>query len=220
MLWKGLFTTINMSFIGLFLSGAVLFLNSLMLLGKAEAKSVGIFNIFIGTVQMVIPFYLIVVSDQTNWDIYNNAPIFLFGLTYLYVGITLIKGLEGNGLGWFCLWVAIVAVFYTVTSIIYFNDVVSALTWGMWAFLWFLFFLSNALNKKIEQYIGIVAFVQSWVTLTVPALLYFIGIWNTPIVYQIWICVLILAIFYFVISLFGLKLLIKKENSGQQIQII
>lgn len=73
-----------MSFVGLFLSGAVLFLNSLMLLGKAEAKSVGIFNIFVGILQMIIPFYLIVHSNQGNWELYNNAAIFLFGLTYLY----------------------------------------------------------------------------------------------------------------------------------------
>lgn len=191
-----------MGFVGLFLSGAVLFLNSLMLLGKAEAKSVGVFNIFVGTLQMIIPFYLIVVSEQTNWDMYNNAPIFLFGLTYLYVGITLLKNLEGNGLGWFSLWVAIIAGLYMVTAFVHFHDVVNGLTWGMWAFLWFLFFLSNSLNKKIDQYIGIVAFVQSWVTLTIPAMLYFLGVWNTPVVTKIWSLVLILSILSFIGALF------------------
>jgi putative amide transporter protein len=209
-----------MSFVGLFLSGAVLFLNSIMLLGKAEAKSVGIFNIFVGIIQVIIPFYLIVVSSQNNWDLYNNAAIFLFGLTYLYVGVTLLKGLEGNGLGWFSLWVALIAVFYTLISIIHFHDVVNALTWGMWAFLWFLFFLSNALKKKIDTYIGIVAFVQSWVTLTIPALLYFSGVWNTQLVYQIWTYVLILAFVFFAISLIRMKFSFKKENSGQEIQVI
>jgi putative amide transporter protein len=209
-----------MGSVGLFLSGAVLFLNSLMLLGKADAKSVGIFNIFIGTFQMIIPFYLIVVSGNDHWELFNNASIFLFGLTYLYVGFTLLKGLEGSGLGWFSLWVAVIGIVYTLASVIHFHNVVNALTWGMWVFLWFLFFLSNALNKKIDQYIGIVAFVQSWVTLTIPALLYFLGVWNTQIVYQIWICVLILAIFYFVVSFFKLKVSYKKENSGQTIELI
>lgn len=209
-----------MSFVGLFLSGAVLFLNSIVLLGKAEAKSVGIFNIFVGIIQVIIPFYLIVVSSQSNWDLYNNAAIFLFGLTYLYVGVISLKGLEGNGLGWFSLWVAIIAAVYTLTSIIHFHDVVNALTWGMWAFLWFLFFLSNALKKNIDTYIGMVAFVQSWVTLTIPALLYFLGVWNTQSVYQIWTYVLILAIVYFVVSLFKMKFLFKKENSGKEFQVI
>jgi putative amide transporter protein len=209
-----------MGFVGLFLSGAVLFLNSLMLLGKADAKSVGIFNLFIGTIQMIIPFYLIVVSSQDHWDLYNNASIFLFGLTYLYVGVTLWKGLDGSGLGWFSLWVTIIGIVYTFISVIHFHDVVNALTWGMWAFLWLLFFLSNALNKKIDHYIGMVAFVQSWVTLTIPALLYFLGVWNTHFVNQIWTCVLILAIVYFVVSFFRLKFSFKKDNSGQEIQVI
>jgi uncharacterized membrane protein len=207
-----------MSFVGLFLSGAVLFLNSLMSFGKADAKSVGIFNILVGTIQIIIPFYLLTVSGQDNWQHYNIASIFLFGLTYLYMGITVLKGLDSNGLGWFSLWVAIVAVVYTVTSIIQFHDVVNALTWGLWAFLWFLFFLSNALRKKINHYVGIVAFVLSWVTLTIPSLLYFIGVWNTPVVYQIWTYVLILAIFYFAVSLFKWKFPLKKGNGGKEIQ--
>ncbi|MBT2701476.1 AmiS/UreI family transporter [Bacillus sp. ISL-40] len=209
-----------MSFVGLFLSGAVLFLNSLMLLGKAEAKSVGVFNIFIGIIQIIIPSYLMFVSGQNNWELYNVASIFLFGLTYLYVGVTVLKGLDGSGLGWFSLWVAIIAVVYTLTSIIHFHDVVNALTWGMWALLWFLFFLSNALKKKIDTYIGIVAFVQSWVTLTIPALLYFLGVWDTRFVSQIWTLVLILAIVYFVVSLFKMKFSFKKEKSGQEVQVI
>jgi uncharacterized membrane protein len=209
-----------MSFVGLFLSGAVLFLNSLMLLGKAEAKSVGVFNIFVGIIQIIIPSYLMIVSGQNNWELYNVASIFLFGLTYLYVGVTVLKGLDGSGLGWFSLWVAIIAVVYTLTSIIHFHDVVNALTWGMWALLWFLFFLSNALKKKIDTYIGIVAFVQSWVTLTIPALLYFLGVWNTRFVSQIWTLVLILAIVYFVVSLFTMKFSFKKEKSGQEVQVI
>lgn len=208
-----------MGFVGLFLSGAVLFLNSLMLLGKADGKSVGIFNIFIGTIQIIIPFYLMVGSGQDHWELYNDASIFLFGLTYLYVGFTLWKGLEGSGLGWFSLWVAVIGIVYTITSFIHFHNVVNALTWGMWAFLWFLFFLSNALNKKIDHYIGRVAFVQSWVTLTMPALLYFLGVWSTKIVNQIWTCVLILAIVYFVVSFFKLKFSYKKEKSSQAIHV-
>ena len=200
-----------MSFVGLFLSGAVLFLNSLMLLGKAEAKSVGIFNIFVGTIQIIIPTYLMVGAGQNNWDLYNVASIFLFGLTYLYVGITVLRGLDGSGLGWFSLWVAIIGVVYTFVSLIHFNNVVNTITWGMWAFLWFLFFLSNALNKKIDHYIGLVAFVQSWVTLTIPALLYFIGVWDTPLINQIWFYVLIISIFSFILGLFKFKVSFKKH---------
>ena len=209
-----------MSFVGLFLSGAVLFLNGLMLLGKAEAKAVGYFNLFVGVIQIINPFYLIMTSSQGNWDLYNNAAIFLFGLTYLYVGVTFVKGLEGNGLGWFSLWVSIIAVVYTIISFVHFHDVVNALIWGLWAFLWLLFFLTGSLNKKIDGYVGMVAIVLSWVTLTIPAMLYFLGVWNTPGVQQIWTYVLILAIVFFVVSLFRPKFSFTKEKSGQEIQTI
>lgn len=209
-----------MGYVGLFLSGAVLFLNSMMLLGKAEAKSVGVLNIFVGIIQIFIPSYLLIVSSQTNWDLYHNAAIFLFGLTYLYVGVISLKGLEGNGLGWFSLWVAIVAVVYAMTSIIHFNDVVNALTWAMWAFLWFLFYLSNALKKNIDSYIGIVAFIQSWVTLTIPAMLYFLGIWNSPTTIQIWTYVLLLGFVAFAVSFVRMKFPFKKDNSSKEVQVV
>ncbi|CAG9613566.1 hypothetical protein BACCIP111899_02781 [Bacillus rhizoplanae] len=191
--------------VGLLLSGAALFLNSLVMLGKAEEKSVGVFNLFVGVLQIIIPFYLIVVSDQSNWTVYLYAATFLFGLTYLYVGVTFIVGLKGDGLGWFSLWVAIIALFYMIVAIIHFQDIVNALTWLMWAFLWFLFFISNVQKKNINHYIGKIAFVQSWVTLTCPALLSLIGVWENAYVYNLWIYISILSIIYFCVCTFKLK---------------
>lgn len=191
--------------VGLLLSGAALFLNSLVMLGKAEEKSVGVFNLFVGVLQIIIPFYLIVASDQSNWTVYLYAATFLFGLTYLYVGVTFIVGLKGDGLGWFSLWVAIIALFYMIVAIIHFQDIVNALIWLMWAFLWFLFFISNVQKKNINYYIGKIAFVQSWVTLTCPAFLSLIGVWGNAYVYNLWIYILILSIIYFCVCTFKLK---------------
>lgn len=182
---------------GLLLSGAALFLNSLMLLGRANAKSVAVFNLFIGAMQVIVPFYLIMVSDQSNWTIYSLASIFLFGFTYLYVGLTLLKDLDGSGLGWYSLWVAVIALIYALVAYVHFDDIVSTLTWLMWAYLWFLFFLSMGLNKKIDVYIGKVAFVQSWLTLTFPALLSMTGLWKSSQVSQAWVYLSIAAIIYF-----------------------
>lgn len=202
-----------MNYVGMFLSGAVLFLNSLTLLGKASQKSVAFLNIIVGTLQIIFPIYLIVTSNQTNWDFYNNAAIFLFGLTFLYVGATTLMRLEGNGLGWFSLWVAIIASIYTLTSFIHFNDIVTGLNWAMWAFLWFLYFIINTTNKKIHYYVGIVACIQSWVTLTIPALLFFLGISNNPSVNQAMTYLLILSILYFVFSIVKQKISSKSEVS-------
>ncbi|HDR6952952.1 MULTISPECIES: AmiS/UreI family transporter [Bacillus cereus group] len=186
-----------MGYVGLLLSGAALFLNSLVILGKAEMKSAGVFNLFVGALQIIIPFYLIMISDQSNWTVYSYAATFLFGLTYLYVGVTFIKGIDSSGLGWFCIWVAIIALFYMVVSFVQFHDVVNALTWFMWALLWYLFFVLNTQKKNINQYLGRIAFVQSWVTLTLPSLFYFMGVWGEGFVYELWVYVSVISILYF-----------------------
>lgn len=186
-----------MGYVGLLLSGAALFLNSLFILGKAEMKSAGVFNLFVGALQIIIPFYLIMISDQSNWTVYSYAATFLFGLTYLYVGVTFIKGMDSSGLGWFCIWVAIIALFYMVVSFVQFHDVVNALTWFMWALLWYLFFVLNTQKKNINQYLGRIAFVQSWVTLTLPSLFYFMGVWGEGFVYELWVYVSVISILYF-----------------------
>lgn len=202
-----------MNYVGMFLSGAVLFLNSLNLLGKANARSVAFLNLIVGTLQIIFPIYLIVTSNQTNWDFYNNAAIFLFGLTFLYVGATTLMKLDGNGLGWFSLWVAIISIIYTLTSFIHFHDIVSGLNWAMWGFLWFLFFIINTTNKKIHDYVGLVALIQSWVTLTIPAILFFLGISNKPYVNNVMTYVLIFSILYFIYSIMKLRISSKSEMS-------
>ncbi|KOS23776.1 acetamide transporter [Bacillus anthracis] len=186
-----------MGYVGLLRSGAALFLNSLVILGKAEMKSAGVFNLFVGALQIIIPFYLIMISDQSNWTVYSYAATFLFGLTYLYVGVTFIKGMDSSGLGWFCIWVAIIALFYMVVSFVQFHDVVNALTWFMWALLWYLFFVLNTQKKNINQYLGRIAFVQSWVTLTLPSLFYFMGVWGEGFVYELWVYVSVISILYY-----------------------
>lgn len=191
-----------MGYVGLLLSGAALFLNSLVILGKAEMKSAGVFNLFVGALQIIIPFYLIMISDQSNWTVYSYAATFLFGLTYLYVGVTFIKRMDSSGLGWFCIWVAIIALFYMVVSFVQFNDVVNALTWFMWALLWYLFFVLNTQKKNINQYLGRIAFVQSWVTLTLPSLFYFMGVWGEGFVYELWVYVSVISILYFCYCIF------------------
>ncbi|MEH6942879.1 AmiS/UreI family transporter [Bacillus sp. JJ722] len=200
-----------MAQVGLLLSGAALFLNSLMLSGKAEAKSVAVFNLFVGTLQVLFPFYLLAVSDQSNWTTYQYAPTFLFGFTFLYLGLTILLNLSGTGLGYFSLWVSIFALFYTVISIVHFHDYVTAVTWLMWAYQWFLFYTLNITRKAIEHYVSKVAMIQSWCTLTIPSLLYFIGVWQIDIVQQVSLFILLVSIGYFIKGAMDLKM----TNSNQ-----
>lgn len=46
----------------------------------------------------------------------------------------------------------------------------STIIWFFWAFLWF-YFPTRWIEKKIHIYVGIVCFIESWITATVPALL-------------------------------------------------
>jgi putative amide transporter protein len=166
-----------MSTVGILFCGAVLFVNALNLLGKIESKSAGVFNLFIGTMQIITPFYIIFTARGEQWEVFNAAGVFLFGLTFLYVGITNLKGYSGSGVGWYSLWVAILAVCFGLMSFIQ-NDVKFGLIWFMWSFLWVLFFLLLALGKDIAKPTGWVTLIQAAITTTIPAFLMLVGKWE------------------------------------------
>jgi len=189
-----------MATVGLLLSGATLFLNSLVLLNKADAKSASLLNIFVGALQVIIPLYLLTNMGDGKWELYNLACIFFFGITYLYNGFTNLKGFSATGLGWFSLWVSIMSVLYALVSFILIHDIVNGLLWVLWAYLWYLFFAGIVLGKKIERYTGIVAMIQSWITITLPAFLMILGVWQNEVVTKAWIVILGAAVLYFVIN--------------------
>lgn len=166
-----------MSNVGLLYVGGVLFINSLMLLGRIDGKSASVFNIFIGILQVFTPIYLIIKADGNMSEIMGAASIFLFGFTYLYVGLTNWFGLETSGLGWYCLWVSILALGFSCIS---FNtaDIKFGIIWLFWSYLWFLFYLVLAKNVDIGRYVGKVTFVMAWITCTIPAFLGLAELWD------------------------------------------
>ena len=117
-----------MSSVGLLFVGAVLFLNGLLFLGVADAKGVGVFNLFVGGLQTAIPFYLIATAKGPE-EILGAAGIFLFGFTYLYVGIVNLAGFKLVGIGWYSLWVAVMATGFGLTNILRFHDTPTGLLW-------------------------------------------------------------------------------------------
>ncbi len=163
-----------MAAVGLLYVGGVLFVNAVMLLGKAEPRSVGIFNLFVGALQVVVPFYIIATASDSD-VILNASGIFLFGFTYLYVGITNLWGFDSSGLGWYCLWVAIIAIVYSLLNFFYFGDPIFGVIWLAWSFLWTLFFILLALKREISRFTGWVTMVVAWVTCVIPAYLLMTG---------------------------------------------
>ncbi len=167
-----------MGAVGLLFVGGVLFVNAIMLLGKADPHSVGIFNLFVGGLQVVIPFYL-VATGETPDDILNASGIFLFGFTYLYVGVTNLAGKQPLGLGWYCLWVVIMALAFSGVNFLRFDDPKFGTIWLNWAVLWALFWLVLAMGREeLTRPTGWTTLIMSFTTCTIPAFLILIGEWE------------------------------------------
>lgn len=174
-----------MALAGLLFVGAVLFLNGLMLLGLVEPKSGAVFNLFVGALQVLTPTYLIFTANGNTNQILAASGIYLFGFTYLYVGIGLLGGLDSTGVGYFSLFVAIMALGYSAVNFSRAGqgvfDRAFGVIWLYWAFLWALFFVLLGLKKEaITSYTGWVAAIEGWVTGAIPAFLLLTGHWTNP----------------------------------------
>lgn len=162
--------------VGLLFVGAVLFLNGVMLLGWVEAKSAAPINFFVGVLQVVTPTYLIFTANGDTDVILAAGGLYLFGFTYLYVGLNLVFDLDGTGLGYFCAFVVVCALVYSGINFFRFEDNGFGVIWLYWAFLWALFFLVLGLKRDgLTRYTGAVCAIQGWVTGTIPAFLLLTG---------------------------------------------
>jgi hypothetical protein len=167
-----------MSSVGLLFVGSVLFLNGLLFLGKADAKGVAVFNLFVGGLQTAVPFYLIATAHTPN-QILGAAGIFLFGFTYLYVGIVNLAGFRSDGIGWYSLWVAALATGFGLTNILRFHDTPTGLLWLQWAVLWGLFWVVLALGvERLTALAGWLTLILSLTTCTIPGFLLLLGDWG------------------------------------------
>lgn len=181
-----------MGSVGLLYVGAVLFLNGAMLLGWVESRSAAPLNIFVGLLQVITPTYLIFTANGDANVVLSASGLYLFGFTYLYVAFNLLGGLDGTGLGYFSLFVAVCAVVYAGLNFFRLGDTAFGVIWLYWAFLWLLFFLLLGRSREeLTRYTGAVALIQGWVTAAIPAFLLLTGRWgqaDTP-------TALILAVF-------------------------
>ena len=169
-----------MAAVGLFYVGAVLFVNGLMLLGKVDPRAAAFLNLFVGVLQVVVPTVLLVQADGDPDRVLAAAGLYLFGFTYLYVGLNLLTGADSTGVGWFSLFVAISALGFSALSFSKQDDAPFGVIWLYWSFLWLLFFLLLGLKRtELTTYTGYVTVFQAWVTAAVPGFLLFAGYWET-----------------------------------------
>lgn len=163
---------------GLLYVGAVLFLNGVMILGRVDAKAAAIFNLFVGGLQVITPLFLIFTAAGDPDVILGAAGIFLFGFTYLYVGITLLGGFDSTGVGWFSLFVAGAAAWFSFANFKILDDKPFGVIWIYWAYLWFLFFLLLGLKLDgLTTYTGWVTAIEGLITGFATAMLLLTGYW-------------------------------------------
>ena len=139
--------------VGLLLVGVVLLVNGLAVLGVVAPRGAAPLNLFVGGAQVVLPTIILVQSGGDLGVINATWPSYLFGFTYLFYGLLVIFDLEPEGMGWFSIFVAAVALFHAVTTVG--TDPVFAVIWLTWAIMWTLFFALMALGKaNLSRFAG------------------------------------------------------------------
>ena len=161
-----------MANVGLLYVGAVLFINAMMLLGRVEARSAAPMNLFVGTMQVVLPTLALIAAKDDLPAITAASGVYLFGFTYLYVGIGLLAGLDTTGAGWFSLFVAVAAIVFAGINFFDVKDYPFGVIWLCWSFLWVLFFLVLGLKRdELNAFTGWVTLANAVGTTSLPAFL-------------------------------------------------
>jgi len=158
----------------LFYVGAVLFCNGLWILGHIDDKELAVIDFFVGALGVFVAIH-----GAFTISLLFAAQILLFAFTYLWVALNRYLGVDGRGLGWFCLFVALSALPWGIK---YIGEAEGgwplwlALNWIAWAVLWFMFFLLLALKKtNIARITGWVTLIEGVVTGWLPGWLLLTG---------------------------------------------
>ncbi|MDO4716253.1 MAG: AmiS/UreI family transporter [Propionibacteriaceae bacterium] len=183
-----------MGTVGLLYVGAILFINGLALMGRVKGTGATPLNWFVGFLQVVTPTYLIFTADGNADQIIGASGLYLFGFTYLYVAMNNTWGHDGTGLGYYSLFVAIIAIFFAVINLVRYSDYAFFVIWLQWSFLWYLFYLVLGRERsELTWFTGGVAAVQGWITAAIPAVLMLAGLWQS--VPSLWLGIAEAAVF-------------------------
>lgn len=171
-----------MAYAVLLMIGGALLLNGLAVLEVVDGKSIAVVNIFIGLLASAAPFYLltqVVGSDGASLDkALSVAPMWLFALTFLWVGVNALTGHFAVGVGWYCLWVAVVAVIFSGINYFRLGGSVDSVVWLNWSFLWIMFWILLGLAKqRVARFTGWLAVIMSVWSVTLQGVLGMLGQW-------------------------------------------
>lgn len=154
--------------------GAVLFLNGLWLLGKIDDKEIVVINVVSGFVTLSVSLYSAFGPGANAASIKAAALTLLFTTTYLWVAYNRLVSVDGRGLGWFSLFVAITVA---PVSVLTFGSAQTGIeiwlgfSWAIWAVVWFMFFLLLVQKRPIQTVTGLATLAAGVVTGWLPGFL-------------------------------------------------
>lgn len=138
----------------LFYVGAVLFVNGLWLMGRVADREIVVINIVAALVSGAAVIQDAFGAHAGAASIRNGALSLLFCTTYLWVAYNRLAGLDGRGLGWFSLFVAITTVPVFLRGMggaDSATEIWLAANWAVWGMLWFMYFMLLALRRPIQR---------------------------------------------------------------------
>lgn len=159
--------------------GAVLFVNGMWLLGKIEDREIVVINIISGLIAISVALHDAYGANANALTIRSAAITLMFATTYLWVAYNRISGVDGRGLGWFSLFVAITLIPVSVRAMGAAADGVQmwlAASWLVWAILWFMYFLLLALQQPIQRLTGWATLLTAILTGWLPGFLLLDGV--------------------------------------------
>ncbi|MDR1916811.1 MAG: AmiS/UreI family transporter [Synergistaceae bacterium] len=163
----------------MFCVAGVFTVNCANLCNKVGDKEAGYWNLGFG----LLTLFVILTGIVQNWfaegTLWWAAQVLLFSFTYVYMGIVKLTGVDGRGLGWWCLFVTAnvpLPAYQTYLT----GDILLTLIWIYWGLLWFLFWISMGLQKggaKLTTVLICLMIVGLFATLWLPALYMLNGWW-------------------------------------------
>lgn len=166
--------------------GAVLGLNGIWLLGHIQDREIGVINIFAGGIILIAAVISMIIGAlRDDFDaIVLGAQLLLFAFTYLWVAYNRYSKVDGRGLGWYCLFVAITAVPTAVITLVGANGNAwltwLGVNWAAWAVLWFIYWVLLGIQRPIVRIAGVSTILVGIATAWIPAYLLITGHLTLP----------------------------------------
>lgn len=157
--------------------GAVLVLNGLWMAGRIDDREIVLINGATAAITAAVAAVSLV-EARSIADVRAVAMTLLFSVTYLWVAYNRISGSDGRGLGWFSLFVALSVLPEAVRSLSVATTPIEiwlGLSWLAWAALWFLYFLTLAMQRPFRRQTSVATLASGVLTAWLPALVLMYG---------------------------------------------